>query len=30
VRPQSSLGDLPPAVFAAQVQGLMPELRSQP
>ena len=30
VRPHSSLGDLPPAVFAAQVQGLMPELHSQP
>jgi len=29
VRPHSSLGDLPPAVFAAQIQGLVPELRSQ-
>ena len=29
VRPHSSLGDLPPAVFAAQIQGLAPEMCSQ-
>ena len=29
VRPHSSLGDLPPAAFAAQIQGVAPELRSQ-
>jgi putative transposase len=29
VRPHSSLGDVPPAVFAAQIQGIAPELRSQ-
>jgi len=29
LRPHSSLGDLPPAVFAAQIQGLVPGLRSQ-
>jgi putative transposase len=29
VRPHSSLGDLPPAVFAAQIQGLAPELCSR-
>jgi putative transposase len=29
VRPHSSLGDLPPAVFAAQIQGVAPELCSQ-
>jgi putative transposase len=28
VRPHSSLGDLPPAAFAAQIQGLEPDLRS--
>ena len=28
VRPHSSLGDLPPAVFAAQIRGVPPELRS--
>jgi putative transposase len=29
VRPHSSLGDLPPAAFAAQIQGVAPELCSQ-
>ena len=29
VRPHSSLEDLPPAAFAAQIQGVAPELRSQ-
>jgi hypothetical protein len=28
VRPYSSLGDLPPAAFAAQIQGVAPELCS--
>ncbi len=29
VRPHSSLGDLPPVVFAAQIQGVGQELCSQ-
>ncbi len=29
VRPHSSLGDLPPAAFAAQIQGVAPDLCSQ-
>ncbi len=29
VRPHSSLGDLPPAAFAAQIQGAAPALCSQ-
>ena len=29
VRPHSSLGDLPPAAFAAQIQAVGPELCSQ-
>jgi putative transposase len=29
VRPHSSLGDMPPSAFAAQIQGIAPALCSQ-